>query len=170
MSEALTGIDRAVKSLNTLSRNIRSRVLGSQELDAKTASTASHLVEIIESIAVSLQRLENKLKTGEPGQGVVRLAPYTYVITGRGGVVLMRTRPEYIILSVDSEHGSVSVKARKTLLTAEPGRILMKTRGVGVEVNPLNIDDYKAKRNELKNALRSLEKVVNFKLASLLEH
>jgi len=169
MSSLLTSIDRIIGSLNTLSQNIRSRILENQELNVKVASVVASMRELVDSIAVGILQLKKYLETENIQEGVAKLAPFTYLIVKEGKIILLRSRPEYVVLSLEPRSNIVEVKSRNSVITIAPGRIALRARGISVEIDPLSPSDYQAKRNELRNLLRHLGKTVNFRFTLLVE-
>lgn len=169
MSSLLTSIDRTIGSLNTLSQNIRSRILENQELNVKVASVAASMRELVDSIAVGILQLKKYLETVNIQEGVAKLAPFTYLVVREDKIILLRSRPEYVALSLEPQSNVVEVKSRESLITIAPGRIALRAGGISVEIDPLNPSDYQARRNELRNLLRHLGKTVGFRFTLLVE-
>jgi len=169
MSSLLTSIDRTIGSLNTLSQNIRSRILENPELNVKVASVAASMRELVDSIATGMLQLKKYLETVNIQEGVAKLAPFTYLVVRKDKIILLRSRPEYVVLSLEPQSNVVEVKSRESLITIAPGRIALRAGGISVEIDPLNPSDYQARRNELRNLLRHLGKTVGFRFTLLVE-
>ncbi|ACL11788.1 hypothetical protein DKAM_1462 [Desulfurococcus amylolyticus 1221n] len=169
MSTTPPTIEGVVRTLTILSQNIKSQVIERHELDSKSITLISSLRKIVDDVAVWLDQVDKRLKAEDVKRGVTRLASYTYLIIGKSEIVVMRSKPEYIIVSVNLEKNSISIKTRNTILLIEPGRIYMRVKGVSVEIDPLKAEDYISKRDELVNALRVLGKNIDLKVSQLIE-
>lgn len=169
MSSALASIERAVRVLSDISQGIRGRVVRSRELDAKTINVASQLAGLVEGISGGLRTLEGKLKASGSVEGVSRISPYTYLVVDGERVIVLRSRPEYMVLSIESKGSSISIKTRNSAISIKPDSISITARGVSVEVNPFSVEDYQVKREELRKALKSIDRVVNQRLIQVVE-
>ncbi|MEM4880373.1 MAG: hypothetical protein QXU22_05915, partial [Desulfurococcaceae archaeon] len=88
--------------------------------------------------------------------------PYTYLFALENTLVFTRTRPETIVLTYNSNTRNMSFKARNFVMDILPSRLTMLAKSIRVDIDLFNLNDYSAKKDELKAALKMAEKKINY--------
>lgn len=169
MSSLFQGLEAGIRVLRTAIHSVESNVIRSRRetVDKKTASVASRLVELLEKIAHLLDTLSKRIQHVE--DKLVIISQYTYVFRTPKEIVLVRTRPEHVVLALDLEGNAVSLKTRSAALSISPSALIISIRGKLINISPLNEDQFTSKRDELRAVLKTLEKTVYRKLLPFIE-
>ena len=166
------GLEASIEVLRTALQNIENNVVKTRregEVDKKTISMASRLIELLEKMIRLLEVTGKRVQALSENQGIVTLSQYMYAFQAQNEVVVIKTRPEYVALVYNSEKNSVSLKTKRSILTITPSSLTISTRGVSINVSPLNREQFMSKRDELRIALKTFEKVVYKKLLPYIE-
>ncbi|MCC6054631.1 MAG: hypothetical protein LM589_04895 [Thermosphaera sp.] len=161
------GFEVGLKTLRSFIANIRSNVLKSEEVDKKTLAVVSRLVELLEKTESALDALAKKLEGGE--RGFVELSSYFYVFKAGGDVILLRTRPEHIVISINLENKTVTIKTRKGSISVASNGFSARARGISLEITPATPEGFIERRDELRAVLGVLEKSIYRRLISYIE-
>lgn len=162
-------LEVGLKTINTVITNLENTLLKAGEgRDEKTISLISRMIAFLRKTALILSQLSSRLNSSE--NNIVVLAPYTYIFRAENGIVLLRSRPEHVVVSVNSSKPSVTIKIRYGSLTITPSAMEVRVRGLSIEVDPRNIDSIKEKRDELRASMRIFEKVLYRRIAPFVEH
>lgn len=158
MSELLDSISLASKAAASAAEKLEKAILKNEEIDARIKGTGATLHSIISSLSESLNKLAEVIKPMGDVKGIVRLAPYTYVISTQGGFFLIRSKPEHLSLNFSKDANVVSVKSRNVLMEVSPSDIKLKAKGFEVQVATNDPGDFVAKVNEIRNAVVEIKK------------
>jgi hypothetical protein len=161
------GFEVGLKTLRSFIANIRSNVLKSEEVDKKTLAVVSRLVELLEKTESALDALAKKLEGEE--RGFVELSSYFYVFRAGGDVILLRTRPEHVVISINLENKTVTIKTRKGSISVASNGFSASARGISLEITPTTPEGFIERRDELRAVLGVLEKSIYRRLISYIE-
>lgn len=160
---SVTGIpaelENGVRVLNAAISSLKSTVSRvGKGGDEKTLSVISRIVVLMEKTASTLSLLSGYL--GSLSSDVSHLAPYTYIFRAQDEVILLRSRPEHVIISVSSSKSEVSIKTRKGEFHVTPGSVRLKARGISVELDLRDFDSISKRRSEVSSILGVFEKTL----------
>jgi len=169
VSSLSQGLEAGIRVLKTAVQSIESNIIRSRKetVDKKTVSVASRLVELLEKTMRLLDVLSRRIQHVE--DGLVTISNYTYIFRTSKEVVLVRTRPEHVVLSLDLESNAVSLKTRDATLSVSPNSLTISIRSKLVKISPLSEEQFTSKRDELRMALKTIEKAVYRRLLPLIE-
>lgn len=169
MSSLSQGLEAGIKVLRTAIHSVENNVIRSRKetVDKKTVSIASRLVELLEKIVHLLDTLSRRMQHVE--EGLVVISHYTYIFRTHKEIVLIKTRPEHIVLALDLEGNAVSLKTRGAALSISPSTLIVHIRNKSINISPLSGDQFASKKDELRMALKTLEKAFYRKLLPFIE-
>jgi DNA integrity scanning protein DisA with diadenylate cyclase activity len=157
-----------VSILRDTTSRIRTGVFGAKrgEENPKVLSLAARVVLLLEELARILESISQRASL-TPSE-IIQVAPYTYIFkVSNEEVVVTRTRPEHVVLSVNTTNRVVSIKTRKGLIEISPEFLRVKSRRVNVAINPADREQYRDKLNEVKNSLKIFEIILSRRLSFL---
>jgi hypothetical protein len=138
------------------------------EENPKVLSLVAHVESLLEELAKILESISHRAPA-TPTE-FAQLAPYTYIYQASGDMVsIVRTRPQHVVLSVNTSSRVVSVKTRAGLIEISPESLRIKSRRVDVTLNPADRSQYRGKLNEVKNSLKIFEVILTRRLSFLLK-
>lgn len=170
MSTLSQGLEAGVRVLRMVTSSLENNILKARKesADKKTLSTIARLVKLLEKLAHILDSLNRKVQRQD--RDFILLSQYTYVFKYQNGVILMRSRPEHVILAYDHDSNTVSLKSRDLTFAVSPSALLVRIRGKLITINPMGEDQFAIKRDELRAVLNTIEKIAYKRLAPYLEH
>ncbi|MEM3926277.1 MAG: hypothetical protein QXU13_01670 [Desulfurococcaceae archaeon] len=163
MDNIILGVKEASRFLNTISNNMENSIMrgAKKDVDIKVLNLVSRVQGIIKNIMYVWEELGKRVE-GEADSKIISLAPYTYLFALENTLVFTRTRPETIVLTYNSNTRNMSFKARNFIMDILPSRLTMLAKSIRVDIDLFNLNDYSAKKDELKAALKMAEKKINY--------
>lgn len=154
-----TELESGVRVLNSAISNLKTTVSkAGRGGDEKTVSVISRIVELLEKTASTLLTLSGYIGSLSGDMSV--LAPYTYVFRAQDEVVLLRTRPEHVVISISGSKSEVTIKTRKGELRVTPSNVGLRARGVSVELDLRDFDSIRNSRSEVSAILGVFEETL----------
>lgn len=166
MTSLQQNIDSSIRVLRSLAMNIENSIIRG-EADRKTMSVASRIVQLVGRVAEALETLVRKLP--ESQGGVIELVNYSYLVKSPTGFILVKTRPEHIVLTYDDNKRTLSLKSRIGSMTISTNSINISSRGLVIDISPITIEKLSSNRDELRILLKHFEKIVYNRLVPLVE-
>lgn len=164
------GLEAGARVLRMVVSNLENNILKARKesADKKTLSIVARLVKLLEKITHLLDDLNKKVQRQD--RDFIVLSQYTYIFKYQNGVMLIRSRPEHVILAYDHDSNTVSLKSRGLTFTISPSALLVNIRGRSITIDPISEDQFAIKREELRTALNMIEKITYRRLVPYLEH
>jgi hypothetical protein len=160
-------IKLGVNTLKSSASIIRKNVIesGRGEENPRVISLATRIILLLEKMADVLESISQRVSSAPE---VVHLAPYTYIFQGeRDEIVIMRTRPEHVVISVNSADNTVSLKSRRGVLEVSTNSLKIRARGVNIVLDLTSREQYEEKLSEIRNTLKIFESIVTRRLSIL---
>ena len=166
MSRAVSHFEHGVSLIKHAVASLRGLV-SEGKLDEKTASLVARLIKLLERVSSTIALIASKVELSE--KNALALAPYTYVYRVGSEVILMRSKPEYTAIIIDSEKPEVSVKTREAYISVTTSIIKARGRGIKIETEIKDVAGLTSAREVLRAVLGVLEKRIETRLAPYIE-
>lgn len=168
MEQSYKSIETGIKIIKSTIATLESNVLkGGEGVDKKTISLASRIIQLLEKVATIFEYLSKK--TEESSGSVTELTQNVYLFRTPREIVLLKTKPEHVVLVYNYEENSVALKSRMGRLEFTPNSIVVESRGVSLKISPLTATVLSEHRDEMRIILKYFEKIVYNKLLPCIE-
>lgn len=160
MSSTSSEFGTALEAINIAINNLKKsmHVAGKSRENVKVVSLVSRLIEFLESTARILKLLSDKVSFS--GNGINVLAPYTYILRAGDELVVMRSRPEHVIVTIKANTRELAIKTRHGKLVLTPRELQVQTKGFNVTASLEDFESIKKSFHELSSALKNFEVVM----------